>query len=278
MSELIQQLSGNQIIASLVFMAAMLAVRFVSNSWLNSRSKMEVEDRRRIKSNIKNGLFLVVLIALIFIWAPALRTFALSLTAFAVAIILATKELILCISGYILKSTSGLIRVGDWIEIGDLRGEVVDQNIMTTSLEELGHGHKKYEYSGRTVLVPNSLFLSTTVKNERFNKRYTYHNFNIVLHPEIPLGPIRDKLLNILTEETEQYAEVAKRYKALIEKRADIPLPDAFIDSRISFLDDTHVRLTFICFVPVAEASQIENKIKTIASAEIADWYARKAG
>ncbi|WP_417821877.1 mechanosensitive ion channel family protein [Terasakiella sp.] len=278
MSELIQQLSGNQIIASLVFMAAMLAVRFVSNSWLNSRSKMEIEDRRRIKSNIKNGLFLVVLIALIFIWAPALRTFALSLTAFAVAIILATKELILCISGYILKSTSGLIRVGDWIEIGDLRGEVVDQNIMTTSLEELGHGHKKYEYSGRTVLVPNSLFLSTTVKNERFNKRYTYHNFNIVLHPEIPLGPIRDKLLNILTEETEQYAEVAKRYKALIEKRADIPLPDAFIDSRISFLDDTHVRLTFICFVPVAEASQIENKIKTIASAEIADWYARKAG
>ncbi|WP_417831887.1 mechanosensitive ion channel family protein [Terasakiella sp.] len=278
MSELIQQLSGNQIIASLVFMAAMLAVRFVSNSWLNSRSKMEIEDRRRIKSNIKNGLFLVVLIALIFIWAPALRTFALSLTAFAVAIILATKELILCISGYILKSTSGLIRVGDWIEIGDLRGEVVDQNIMTTSLEELGHGHKKYEYSGRTVLVPNSLFLSTTVKNERFNKRYTYHNFNIVLHPEIPLGPIRDKLLNVLTEETEQYAEVAKRYKALIEKRADIPLPDAFIDSRISFLDDTHVRLTFICFVPVAEASQIENKIKTIASAEIADWYARKAG
>lgn len=278
MSELIQQLSGNQIIASLVFMAAMLAVRFVSNSWLNSRSKMEIEDRRRIKSNIKNGLFLVVLIALIFIWAPALRTFALSLTAFAVAIILATKELILCISGYILKSTSGLIRVGDWIEIGDLRGEVVDQNIMTTSLEELGHGHKKYEYSGRTVLVPNSLFLSTTVKNERFNKRYTYHNFNIVLHPEIPLGPIRDKLMNILTEETEQYAEVAKRYKALIEKRADIPLPDAFIDSRISFLDDTHIRLTFICFVPVAEASQIENKIKTMASAEIADWYARKAG
>jgi len=278
MFELIEQLSGNQIIASLVFMAAMLAVRFVSNSWLNSRSKMEVEDRRRIKSNIKNGLFLVVLIALIFIWAPALRTFALSLTAFAVAIILATKELILCISGYILKSTSGLIRVGDWIEIGDLRGEVVDQNIMTTSLEELGHGHKKYEYSGRTVLVPNSLFLSTTVKNERFNKRYTYHSFNIVLHPEIPLGPIRDKLLEILTEETEQYAEVAKRYKALIEKRADIPLPDAFIDTRISFLDDTHVRLTFICFVPVAEAIRIENKIKTVASAEIANWYARKAG
>ncbi|GGF61002.1 mechanosensitive ion channel protein MscS [Terasakiella brassicae] len=278
MFELIEQLSGNQIMASLIFMAAMLAVRFISNSWLNSRSKMEVEDRRRIKSNIKNGLFLVVLIALIFIWAPALRTFALSLTAFAVAIILATKELILCISGYILKSTSGLIRVGDWIEIGDLRGEVVDQNIMTTSLEELGHGHKKYEYSGRTVLVPNSLFLSTTVKNERFNKRYTYHNFNIVLHPEIPLGPIRDKLLGILTEETEQYAEVAKRYKALIEKRADIPLSDAFIDSRISFLDDTHVRLTFICFVPVAEASRIENKIKTMASAEIADWYARKAG
>jgi small-conductance mechanosensitive channel len=276
MNTLVEQLSGNQFFASLVFIIAMLIVRFISNRWLNSRSKMETEDRRRIKSNIKNSLFLFVLIALIFIWAPALRTFALSLTAFAVAIILATKELILCISGYILKSTSGLIRVGDWIEIGDLRGEVVDQNIMTTTLEELGHGTKKYEFSGRTVMVPNSLFLSTSVKNERFNKRYSYHTFHIVICPQIPVAPLKEKLLQALDAEIEQFSEVAKRYKSLIEKRADIALSDNFSDSRISFLDDTHIRLSLICFVPVSEAVQIENKIKSLASNEIANWYARK--
>ncbi|MDV7339602.1 mechanosensitive ion channel family protein [Terasakiella sp. A23] len=276
MQELLDQISGNQLFASLVFVAAMLVLRFLSNRWVDSRTKFEAETKRRFKSNVKNGLFFIVLIALIFVWAPSLRTFALSLTAFAVAIILATKELILCVSGYILKSTGGLIRVGDWIEVNGLRGEVVDQDIMTTTLEELGTHAKQYEFTGRTIIIPNSIFLASTVKNERFNKRYTYHSFDITLQPEVPTGELKKRLMTQLASEIEEFSEVAKRYKALIEKRADITLPENFTDCHVTFLKDAHIQIELTCFVPVNAAMRIENVIKESAADYIADWHAKK--
>lgn len=268
-------LSGNHAFATLIIVASALFLRLLVNRWIDSRDKMEADARRRVKSNVKNSLFFIVVLALVFVWAPSLRTFALSLTAFVVAIILATKELILCVSGYVLKSTGGMIRVGDWIEINGLRGEIVEQDIMTTTMEELGTGSKQYDFTGRTVIMPNSVFLSATVKNERFNKRYTYHSFSIVVKPEVPTGELRETLLRELALIVEQFTDVAKRYKSLIEKRAGIQLSDDFAECHVGFLKDAHVQLTLTCFVPVTEAMHIEHEIKAKAADYIADWYAK---
>ncbi|MDX1737193.1 MAG: mechanosensitive ion channel family protein [Alphaproteobacteria bacterium] len=273
MDGLLDRISGNQVFASLVFLAAMLLIRFLTNRWVDSRTRFETDTKRRIKSNIKNGLFFFVLIALIFVWAPSLRTFALSLTAFAVAIILATKELILCISGYILKSTSGMIRVGDWIEVNGFRGEVVELDIMTTSLEEIGSGARHYDYTGRSIILPNSVFLSSPVKNERFNKRYTYHSFDITMKPEVPSEELRKSLVGELEKLIAEFSEVSKRYRAVIEKRAQIQLPPDFVDSHISFLDDGNIRLTFMCFLPVKEAHRVETAAKSLATEYISNWH-----
>jgi small-conductance mechanosensitive channel len=276
MEGLIEQITGNQIFASIIFIAGMLGLRFLTNRWLDSREKLEADNKRRIKTNIKNALFFIILIALVFVWAPSLRTFALSLTAFAVAIILATKELILCVSGYILKSTGGLIRVGDWIDLNGSRGEVVDLNIMTTTLEELGHGPKRYEFTGRTIVIPNSVFLSASIKNERFNKRYTYHSFDIVLSADIPTSELRQKMMAALEQKISEFREVAKRYKTMIEKRADLKLSDDFAECHVNFLNDGHIKLTLTCFAPITHAIDIEDSIKEIAADYIADWHTQK--
>jgi small-conductance mechanosensitive channel len=274
--DLIDSISGNQLFASAILIAAMIALRFTTDKWLETRAKLEPDERRRIKSNIKNALFLLCLFSLVFVWAPSLRTFALSLTAFAVAIILATKELILCLSGYALKSASGMIRVGDWIEINSMRGEVVELDLMTTTVEELGTGPKAYEYTGKTITLPNSLFLGAALKNERFNKRYTYHSFNIVINPEIPARPLCEKLTEALEKEVLEFQDVATRYKTVIEKRAEITLSNKFVSYHIDFLNDGHINIKMTCFAPTQDAIGIENRAKTIASDYISNWYAAK--
>ena len=275
MEEILERMSGNQLFTSAILIFAILAVRVVTNRWLETHSKLDTESKRRIKINIKNGLFLICLVALIFVWAPSLRTFALSLTAFTVAIILATKELILCISGYVLKSTSGIIGVGDWIEVNGIRGEVVDLNIMTTTVEELGKGPSRYEFTGKTVALPNSLFLSSAFKNERFNKRFTFHHFDVVTEPQVPSGQLCELLMGALKLEIAPFSEVGIRYKSLIEKRAEIALPEKPINYHLSFAEDGKIILTMICFVPTNEAIKIEKKVKKIAADFISDWYAK---
>ncbi|MDZ7811403.1 MAG: hypothetical protein U5L11_16880 [Arhodomonas sp.] len=66
---------------------------------------------------MRNLAVIIAAIGLVLIWLPALHTFALSITAFAVALVIATKELILA-SGTVLRTLSRPFEIGDWWRSG----------------------------------------------------------------------------------------------------------------------------------------------------------------
>lgn len=259
-SPIVDRLVGNQAVSSLVLLVAALAVRVAVDRYLRSRPEIDVDQRRRIVSNVKNALGVLIVVGLFFIWAPALRTFALSLTAFAVAIIIATKELILCFSGTVVKMTTGSLRVGDWIEVGEIRGEVIDQDVMSTTLQELGTGATQFEFSGKTIVLPNSIFLTTPVKNERFYKRYVVHQFALTLDPHVDPEPVVEAVIGAVLGEMKNSEEVTRRYRNLIESRAGITLPDLKPKPRMAMTNEGRLRISFSCFLPTRAASAIESK------------------
>ena len=71
---------------------------------------------------LKTGLLLLLLFGAIAIWAQELRTLALSFVAIAAAIVVATKELLMCLSGTLLRSSSRNVSLGDRVEIAGVRG------------------------------------------------------------------------------------------------------------------------------------------------------------
>jgi len=110
---------------------------------------------RRWTARLRNVLILVAIVGLVMIWAPQLRTFALSLTAFAVASVIAMKELIMCFSGSALRTLSRAYSVGDYIEIGGRRGEVMDFNLLVTRLREFEKQERSFNRTGREVILPH---------------------------------------------------------------------------------------------------------------------------
>jgi hypothetical protein len=66
---------------------------------------------------VRNLSIAIVLFGLLSIWAEELRTLAVSLIAFAVAAVIATKELILCASGPLVRAAGDADGIGDRIEI-----------------------------------------------------------------------------------------------------------------------------------------------------------------
>ena len=123
-------------IASLALILTLMAVRVIAGRALRRRDNLTETVARRWSANVRNVLVLVAVIGLIMIWAPQLRTFALSLTAVAVAIVVATKELILCFSGAAFRTFTRAFSVGDIVEIGSSKGEVVDLNLLALRLRE----------------------------------------------------------------------------------------------------------------------------------------------
>lgn len=88
--------------ASVALLGLLVAIRLVAIRLLRSKTGASPHIQRRWSATIRNVLFLLGVIGLVLIWAPQLRTFALSLTAVAVAFVVATKELIPCFSGSFL--------------------------------------------------------------------------------------------------------------------------------------------------------------------------------
>lgn len=263
MGQLLESLPrfGPEIVSTLLLAAGYLGLRWLAQRQLRKDPADEgAEQARRLLVNLKSALIVLLLLGLFFIWAPEIRTFALSLTAFAVAIILATKELILCVSGTILRTTSGAFGVGDWIEVGGVRGEVLDRTLLSTTLQELHNDGPVHEFTGRTVVVPNSQFLTTPVRNERFYRRYVIHSFVLVLERDVDLAAVEAAVRGSLTHSMAPHAEVAQRYNALIERRAGIDLIDLTPRIRLQMTNEGRLRLTVSAFLPTREAVSIERR------------------
>ena len=169
---------GNAI-ATIALVALVAALRRFLASRVRASSIRSPELRRRWLVQVRNGCFLVLVFGLLLLWAAELQQLAISLLAILVAIVLATKELILCLTGSVLKISSGTFSVGDRIEINGIRGDVVDQTLLTTRLAELGTGGGAQQYTGRSVTLPNSLFLANPVANDSELERFVLHTLTV---------------------------------------------------------------------------------------------------
>src|SRR3989304_1853226 len=102
---------------SLIILAALLITRTLVVRWISRNQALSMESKRRWVVTTRNSIAFAFLIGLVIIWAHELQAFAVSIIALAAALVLATKELILCWSGAALRVVGKVYAVGDRIQI-----------------------------------------------------------------------------------------------------------------------------------------------------------------
>ncbi|WP_322804416.1 mechanosensitive ion channel family protein [Vibrio alfacsensis] len=254
-------LTHKVVFSALILVFVMLLRRFIL-SRIRGDDAFITEEQRNWMSRTKNGTFAITLIVLFILWQSEISEFALSLTAIAVAVVVASKEIILCFTGSIQRASSRSFRIGDWIEVGKLCGEVIEHNMMATVIQEIDLYHGQYHFTGKTATLPNSMFFTYPVKNLNFMKRYVYHDFSIVVRDFVNLYPLLPLLTNKIEEHCSYFADVAHRYNAMIEKHAGVDLPGAephiHISSNINGEQVVHVMI----FCPTDKANHLEHLIR----------------
>ncbi len=86
--------------------ALLLARALLLNIHFRRHPDFGIESKRRFLVASRNITLLLVLFSLAFIWSAQIQTLALSMFAVAAAVVVATKELIMCLSGSILRSAT----------------------------------------------------------------------------------------------------------------------------------------------------------------------------
>jgi small-conductance mechanosensitive channel len=245
--------------ASLVLVLILLLVRLAAGHAIRLRTDAAPHLQRRWTANVRNLLLFLGLLGLVLIWAPQLRTFALSLTAVAVAVVIATKELILCFSGSFMRASSRSFAVGDWIEIAGMRGEVVDHNLFVTLVHEFEPG--TFNYTGRTAVLPNSVFLGQPMRNDSLMREYAYHGFSLTVDPVIDVFAERAAIEAIVARHHAPLREAATAAHAKIERRFDVDLMDAQVRVVLRTTELGKYRIGVTLFCPTRLADSLENDI-----------------
>ncbi|MGT2453123.1 mechanosensitive ion channel family protein [Cupriavidus basilensis] len=163
-----------------IVLAGMLAVKFI-NRFFQARQQGDKDNRGSYRTwtvASRNAVAAVVFLLLLGIWVSELKSVAISLTAFAVALVIGGKELVMCFLGAFLRMMARPFQLGDIVEIGPHSGEVVDMDALTTTLVEIAGAR---QFTGSTVQIPNSMLLTVAVRNHSQSGKYTLDTLRIPL-------------------------------------------------------------------------------------------------
>lgn len=162
------------IVTALLISVALLA----SHLWARylSRGAISAEKRRLHLVWARNIIWFAALLVILSVWASTIAGFALSVAAVAGALLIVSKELVMCVHGYLYVALVQPYKIGDVIEFDGLHGRVVDIDMFATTLVELDRAGQR---TGKVAEFPNGLLLTHPLVNASPNGAYALHAIQI---------------------------------------------------------------------------------------------------
>ncbi|HVP50576.1 MAG TPA: mechanosensitive ion channel domain-containing protein [Terriglobales bacterium] len=154
-----QQRSLNAILRSVALILLICVVAFVADHLVGHLEARLTPDRRMLRSLrfiARFGVQVVALalILLVIFGAPGQVTTLLGLAGAGLTV--ALKDFIVAFFGWFVLMGKNGIRVGDWVEINGVGGEVIEIGILKTVLLEMGNWASTGHPTGRRVAFVNS--------------------------------------------------------------------------------------------------------------------------
>ncbi|MEO8009781.1 MAG: mechanosensitive ion channel domain-containing protein [Betaproteobacteria bacterium] len=243
---------------TIVIVSVVILANIAISAILRGRSWLSRETKLRGSVFWRNFSFLIALIGLVFTWRSELRAAALSLAALSVALVLAGKELLTSAFGYIHLTTSGSFSFGDVIEINNIKGEVIDQSLLSTTVLEMSEEHL---FTGRVIQFPNSFFVMHAMKNFSRLGRYQLGLVSIPVGNDSDLEAARRILIEVANSVCSDY--VAPTHAALRELEGEqfivMPSAEPRVSIRLGEGGKTTLLLRFPC--PASERTRTEQEV-----------------
>ncbi|MDC9509571.1 mechanosensitive ion channel family protein [Pseudoalteromonas sp. Angola-4] len=265
---MIKDILMHPFLVSVLVLAIAFVLKVLVDKLARNRAEKKEKDIRYITHNIKHFINFVMVLSLLFVWSTEIQNFALSIAAFAVAIVLATREFIQCVIGFFYLVTTRPFRVGDWIQVGDYFGEVAETDWVKTTMHEIDM--HTYQFSRKTIYIPNNKLITSSIKNLNYVKRFVTHHFTIVRRESFNPYVIHDKLVNQAKLYCEEFHDVATRYNSMIERKLDAKISGPAPVIHFGTTELGEFKASFTLFCPTNKALEIEHKL---TECFMALWY-----
>ncbi|WP_456462000.1 mechanosensitive ion channel family protein [Reichenbachiella sp.] len=149
--------------------------------------------------------FLILLFFATVVFNYKLSSLTLALGVTGAGIAFALQEIIVSVAGFLAVLFNNFYKAGDRIQLGGIKGDVVDIGVLRTTLMETGDWVKGDLYNGKMVRVANSFVFKEPVYNYSGDFPFLWDEISIPLRHGSDYHLAKQKFLEILNEELGEY-------------------------------------------------------------------------
>jgi small-conductance mechanosensitive channel len=198
--------------SALVIILILLTV-YLTDRWIDrylSEIKQERTRLHTLRAVIRFAVQAVgvALILLVIIGAPQQTTTFLGLATAGITV--AMKDFIVAFFGWFVLMGKNGLRVGDWVEINGVAGEVVEINLLRTVLLETGNWTDTGHPTGRKVAFVNSYAIEGHFFNFTTTGQWMWDELQITVPLNQDPYPLLDAIQSTVAKETEKTAIAAE--------------------------------------------------------------------
>jgi small-conductance mechanosensitive channel len=174
--------------------------------------------RYRVRKFVVYCGYLAILFFLGILFEDRLGRLSFALGVAGAGVAVALQDVLASIAGAFSIGFSKLYTVGDRVQIGDIRGDVIDIGLLRTTLMETGNWVSKDLYNGRIARIPNSTVLKGSVFNYSQGFQFIWDEIKVVLTGTSDSQLARAMLLRVAKEAIGEYLfEAQSSWKSMSE-------------------------------------------------------------
>ena len=161
--------------------------------------------RYKVRKLIVFSGFLSILIFLAFVFEDRLSRLSFAIGVVGAGVAVALQDVLASFAGAFSIGFSKLYAVGDRVQIGDTKGDVIDIGLLRTTLLETGNWVSGDLYNGRIVRIPNSAVLKGSVFNYSQGFRFIWDEIKVLFTNTTDCQLAREMLLRVANEAIGEY-------------------------------------------------------------------------
>jgi small-conductance mechanosensitive channel len=154
-------------------------------------------------------LFTLLMIVLVVFGAPSQVPTILGLATAGLTVVF--QDFILAFFGWFVLMGKNGIRVGDWVEINGVGGEVIEIGLFRTALLETGNWTDKGHPTGRRVTFINNFAISGQYFNFSTAGQWMWDEITVNIPPDVDTYKTIEAIHNTVLEETRQDSSLAEQ-------------------------------------------------------------------
>lgn len=222
MSDFVNQWLFDPVVGKIVIILIAFVIIAVLTKFLKKYSSRLIKDNEskyRFRKLINFVGFIIFFIFIAITFSDKLAGLTVALGVAGAGIAFALQEVIASTAGWMAIMFGGFYKTGDRVQLGGIKGDVIDIGVLRTTLMEIGEWIDGDLYNGRIVRIANSFVFKQPVFNYSADFPFVWDEIKLPIRYDSDYALTREILNNISKDILSEFSEDAKkRWNLMLRK------------------------------------------------------------